>query len=44
MLGSGKLDAQLENGRAALGPVVVNTPGGSASFLMKYEPGKRMCW
>lgn len=41
MLGSGRLDAQLENGRAAFGPVVVNTPGGSASFLLKYEPGKK---
>lgn len=41
MLGSGRLDAQLENGRVAFGPVVVNTPGGSASFLLKYEPGKK---
>ncbi|HUX91852.1 MAG TPA: AsmA family protein [Gallionellaceae bacterium] len=41
MLGNGKLDARLENGRAALGPVVVNTPGGSASFLLTYEPGKK---
>lgn len=40
VLGSGKLDARLENGRAAVGPVVVNTPGGSASFLLKYEPNK----
>jgi hypothetical protein len=40
MLGSGKLEAKLENGRAALGPVLVNTPGGSASLLLKYEPGK----
>jgi hypothetical protein len=40
-LGSGKLVAQLENGRAAVGPVVVNTPGGSASLLFKYEPGKK---
>jgi AsmA family protein len=41
MLGSGRLDAQLEHGRAAFGPVLVNTPGGSASFLMKYEPGNK---
>jgi hypothetical protein len=40
-LGNGKLEAKLEGGRAALGPVVVNTPGGSASFSMKYEPGKK---
>jgi AsmA family protein len=41
MLGSGKLEARLENGHAALGPVLVNTPGGSASFLLKYEPDKK---
>lgn len=41
LLGSGKLEAKLEGGRAGLGPVVVNTPGGSASFSMKYEPGKK---
>jgi hypothetical protein len=40
MLGNGKLVAKLENGRAEVGPVVVNTPGGSASFALKYEPGK----
>lgn len=40
MLGNGKLEARLENGRASLGPVVVNTPGGSASFIVKYEPDK----
>ena len=41
MLGNGKLEARLENGRAAIGPVLVNTPGGSASFLLKYEPGEK---
>jgi len=41
LLASGKLEARLENGRAAIGPVVVNTPGGSASFLLKYEPGEK---
>lgn len=41
LLGSGKLDAQLENGRAVIGPVVVNTPGGSASLLLGYEPGEK---
>ena len=41
LLGSGKLEAKLDSGKAMLGPVVVNTPGGSASFAMKYEPGKK---
>ncbi|MFI4941556.1 MAG: hypothetical protein ACHP7O_14605, partial [Burkholderiales bacterium] len=41
LLGSGKLEAKLENGRAEIGPVVVNTPGGSASFLLGYEPGEK---
>lgn len=37
-LGSGELQAKLENGRAELGPVVVNVPGGSAKLLLGYEP------
>lgn len=37
-LGSGQLRAKLENGRAELGPVVVNVPGGSAKLLLGYEP------
>jgi hypothetical protein len=41
MLGSGKLVAKLENGRATIGPVVVNTPGGSASLRFGYEPGEK---
>ena len=41
ILGSGKLDAQLENGHAILGPVVVNTPGGSASFRLGYKPNEK---
>ena len=41
VLGSGNLDARLENGHAVIGPVKVNTPGGSASFLMGYEPGEK---
>lgn len=41
MLGSGKLEAQLEGGRAAIGPVLVNTPGGSASLRLSYEPGEK---
>ncbi|OIR09585.1 putative assembly protein [mine drainage metagenome] len=38
MLGNGKLDAQLENGKAVIGPVIVNTPGGSALLRLQYEP------
>lgn len=40
-LGSGKLVAQLKNGRADIGPVVVNTPGGSAMLKLVYEPGEK---
>ncbi len=38
MLGNGKLDAQLENGKAVIGPVIIITPGGSASLRLQYEP------
>ncbi len=41
LLGSGKLEARLENGRADIGPVVVNTPGGAAMMRMGYEPGEK---
>jgi uncharacterized protein involved in outer membrane biogenesis len=41
MLGNGRLEAQLENGRANIGPVIVNTPGGSASLRMGYQPGEK---
>lgn len=41
VLGNGNLDAKLENGHAVIGPVRVNTPGGSASFLMGYEPEEK---
>jgi len=41
ILGSGSLDAKLHNGRADIGPIVVNTPSGSASFKLGYEPGKQ---
>ncbi|MBC8006438.1 MAG: AsmA family protein [Prolixibacteraceae bacterium] len=37
-LGSGKLEARLENGRADIGPIVVDTPGGSAKLQLGYEP------
>ncbi len=39
-LGNGKLEARLENGHAEIGPVVVNTPGGSAMFRLNYEPNE----
>ncbi|WP_283744418.1 AsmA family protein [Sideroxydans sp. CL21] len=41
MLGSGKLDARLENGNAVIGPVIINTPGGSASLRLGYEPAEK---
>jgi len=41
ILGSGTLDAKLHNGRADIGPIVVNTPSGSASFKFGYEPGEK---
>jgi uncharacterized protein involved in outer membrane biogenesis len=37
-LGSGKLVAKLENGRADIGPVELNVPGGSAKLSLGYEP------
>jgi uncharacterized protein involved in outer membrane biogenesis len=37
-LGNGKLEARLENGHADIGPIVVNTPGGSASLQLGYAP------
>lgn len=37
-LGSGRLEARLENGRADIGPVEVNIPGGSARLSLAYEP------
>jgi len=40
-LGAGHLTAQLENGRAEIGPVVVNTPGGSALLRLDYEPNEK---
>jgi len=38
-LGTGKLDARLENGRASIGPITIDTPGGSAKLQLDYEPG-----
>ncbi len=40
-LGNGKLDAQLKNGRIDIGPIVINTPGGSAMLQLGYEPGEK---
>ncbi len=37
-LGSGKLEARLENGRADIGPIEVQVPGGSAKLQLGYEP------
>lgn len=37
-LGSGRIDAKLENGRADIGPVQVVVPGGSAKLSLSYEP------
>lgn len=40
-LGNGKLDAKLQNGRAEIGPIIINTPGGSALLQMDYAPGEK---
>lgn len=40
-LGDGTLNAQLENGRANIGPIIINTPGGSAMMQMGYAPGEK---
>jgi uncharacterized protein involved in outer membrane biogenesis len=37
-LGSGRLEAKLENGRADIGPMELNVPGGSARLSLGYEP------
>ena len=38
-LGNGWLVARVEGGRADIGPVQVDVPGGRASFWLGYEPG-----
>lgn len=38
LLGHGSLDARLANGRAEIGPVTVNMPGGQANLQLSYEP------
>lgn len=37
-LGQGKLSAKLANGRAEIGPVLVEMPGGQAKLSLSYEP------
>ncbi len=37
-LGQGKLQAKLANGRAEIGPVLVEMPGGQAKLALSYEP------
>jgi AsmA family protein len=37
-LGSGRLDAKLENGRAEIGPAEISIPGGSAKLSLGYQP------
>jgi AsmA family protein len=37
-LGSGRLEATLEDGHVVIGPAVVNAPGGSATFRLGYKP------
>jgi uncharacterized protein involved in outer membrane biogenesis len=40
-LGSGSLQARLENGQAEIGPVKIAMPGGSAQGSLSYVPGER---
>ncbi len=40
-LGQGKLAAKLANGRAEIGPVLVEMPGGQAQLALSYEPGDK---
>lgn len=41
LLGHGSLDARLANGRAEIGPVRVNMPGGQANLRLSYEPREK---
>jgi hypothetical protein len=38
-LGSGHLEAKLDGGHAVIGPVLINTPGGSATMRLGFKPG-----
>lgn len=40
-LGSGSLQARVDNGRAEIGPVKILMPGGSAQGSLSYLPGER---
>ncbi len=40
-LGAGRLEAKLENGRADIGPIRVEVPGGAATIRLGYKPTKR---
>ena len=37
-LGAGRMQAKLENGRAEIGPIEVEMPGGAAKMQLGYEP------
>jgi uncharacterized protein involved in outer membrane biogenesis len=37
-LGAGRMEARLENGRADIGPIEVEVPGGGARLQLGYEP------
>ena len=39
-LGAGRLQAKLENGRADIGPIEVEVPGGKAIMKLGYEPSE----
>lgn len=41
VLGKGALDARLEHGHAEIGPLAVDTPGGSASMKLEYAPEEK---
>jgi uncharacterized protein involved in outer membrane biogenesis len=41
LLGRGQLDARLRDGRAEIGPVTVDMPGGQASGRLAYEPREK---
>ncbi len=41
VLGGGKLQAKIGDGRASIAPVSVQMAGGSASLSLSYEPGER---
>jgi hypothetical protein len=41
VLGNGKLEAKLDQGHVVIGPLVVDTPGGSATLRLGYKPGDK---